>query len=103
MVTTRRPIARIWRPGAFNPEAVRLFAELERTPKRRRNSEQWEADRLRLNRMLDVGIPGMWMSVNDAEPEPDADPASPVYRDWRDINDKRHALLEAARAAGLLP
>jgi hypothetical protein len=77
---------------------------LKRVPKRQRNTEQWETDRLRLNRMLDIGIPGFWKSVNDDdEAEPDADPASPTYKDWQVVNDKRHALLEAARAAGLLP
>jgi hypothetical protein len=41
--------------GRISPEAVRLFATLETTPKRLRKSEQFRKDERRLAEMLDCG------------------------------------------------
>jgi hypothetical protein len=86
----------------FSQEAIQLFARLEATPRRVRKGDQWESDRLQLNAMVELGVIGFWLSLNEDVPEPDEDPASISYQDWEAVRDKRLALLAAARAAGLL-
>jgi hypothetical protein len=107
MPTTRTPIARQWRPGRFDREALELFTRLERASKRERETHEWRQGSLLLNRLVDLsarssGALGLWANLLDIGPAPPDQPGTFYREDWEICRDMRTELLEACAEAGLL-
>jgi hypothetical protein len=99
MPTNRTSIPRGWRPNGFSPEALRLFAELEKVPQHKRHSYEFKDPTLRLAELLGSDIETMWLmgvQVNDRERAPVR--ADGFYVDlWAKVRATREALLAAVR------
>lgn len=92
MPTTRRPLARK-RNASFTPEVLRLFLELENSPRR---GKRFEADGRRLMQLL--GLSEQWWtgnSVLDTSPVPYTSPQYIAWHDWHRCRLVRAQLLAA--------
>jgi hypothetical protein len=99
MPTSRTPISRPRHPS-FTPEALALFAELERMPRRDRDGDAFRNGSKELARQL--GLSTEWWGgcdVNDDSAGPCWSPDYAAYGYWFKVRAVREALLEAAAPA----
>jgi hypothetical protein len=98
MPTTRRTIVRP-RRATFTPEVLKLFAELDATPRRGRDSDEFKTKDRELHRLLGLG--GQWFcscaSVTDGSPLRSAGMTPPTYLDHQKVRGVRQQLLAAIR------
>jgi hypothetical protein len=97
--TKRHPIGRRSQNPLITDEALRLFAELERTPRRQRDSKAFKAREHELMRLLGL-VPEYWTmcSVLDRSEGPCHPPGYIRNDHWHKVRGIRVALLEAAKS-----
>ena len=97
MPTNRRPISRPHRPS-FSPEALALFAELERVPARARHSQDFKDKSHELARRLHL-VDEFWggNDVTDRSTEPCWPPWCVSHGDWHRCRAIRRALLQTVK------
>jgi hypothetical protein len=95
--TRRRPLHRPALGPRFTPDAIALFAELERTPARKRRNDPFKAAEHELARKLNLVIE-FWggNSVLDASSGPCWPPGYIAHSDWYRVRRVREALLGVA-------
>jgi hypothetical protein len=98
---TKREILNRPRRPRFTPQAIALFAELERVPMRRRDCQEFKDREHRLARFLGL-TSEFWTgnSVLDRSESPCHPEGYIANDDWRTCRALRRALLQAAKAAG---
>ena len=88
------------RRPSFAPEVVELFLELEHTPPRRRDGQEFKDKSKRLSNML--GLNTEWWAtchVNDRSRGPCWPPHVAAHSYWYKVRAVREALLAATRTA----
>jgi hypothetical protein len=98
--TKRHPIYRFSRNRPFSNQALTLFVELERMPRRNRNAQLFKDKERKLARMLN--LVSEWWTCNSVLDDSDAPcwpPHLVAHQDWHKVRAVREALLERAKAA----
>jgi len=97
--TKRTPIGRPSRQPLISNEALALFVELERTPRRQRDSKAFKDGEHQLARMLGL-VSEYWTmnSVLDRVEQPPWPPHLVAFGDWHRCRGIREQLLEACKA-----
>jgi hypothetical protein len=87
------------RRATFTNEVLTLFAELDATPRRERDSNAFKAKDRELHRLL--GLSGQWFcsvaSVTDGRPLRSSSMTPPTYLDHQKVRAVREQLLAAVR------
>jgi len=98
--TKRHPIYRFSRNRPFSNQALILFAELERMPRRNRNAQLFKDKERELARMLNL-VSEWWTcnSVLDDSAAPCWPPHLVAFHDWHRVREVRKMLLKMARKA----
>ena len=98
--TRRHPIYRFSRNRPFSNQALILFAELERMPRRNRNAQLFKDKERELARMLNL-VSEWWTcnSVLDNSDAPCWPPHLVAHADWHRVRAVRKELLARARKA----
>ena len=101
MPTNRTAIRRNSRPLRFPAEALSLFAELDKVPMRRRDTDEFKRRDRELHRLLDLGHE--WFccsaSVLDRDKAPCYPEGMPARDAWFKVRAVRDLLLEAVKEA----
>ena len=94
MPTTRRPLARK-RNASFTPEVLRLFLELENSPRR---GKRFEADGRRLMQLL--GLSEHWWTGNSVLNHDPVPYTTPNFIAWHDLFECRLVREQLLAACG---
>jgi hypothetical protein len=99
MPTTRRPLDRPRQRQLISAEALRLFVEIENTPKHKRGPKVYNDKERELARLL--GLTSEWWngnSVCDDSDGPGCPPHLARYENWFKVRAIREQLLEVCKA-----
>jgi hypothetical protein len=99
MPTKRTILDRPRRPPTFTDEILALFRELDATPKRNRESDDFKAKERELMKALDLANEWRFSmcSVLSRDREPCHPPGSPAAIDWHRVRRVREQLLDHGR------
>jgi hypothetical protein len=100
MTAKRNPLNR--RRRAFDPETIRLFAQLEATPMSRRHSAAFKEDEERLARRLGLNFERKFLGIHvlDRTRTCRWAPTLAGHDTWHDCQRLRRELLEASGLGG---
>jgi hypothetical protein len=98
--TKRHPLQRPRQRSLISEEALRLFIELENTPRAQRGTKSFKDRQHELMRLLNL-VPEYWTtnSVLDDSKAPPWPPHLVAYQDWHKVRGVREELLQACKAA----